>query len=78
LLRPAPRCRLAKIRRLEHYCGGEYEWRRMEAELNALPQFMATIDGQDRFELNQSREGPCGLDAKQAGKMTSVIRGRSP
>ncbi|HKO79359.1 MAG TPA: epoxide hydrolase N-terminal domain-containing protein, partial [Chitinophagaceae bacterium] len=36
---------LAKIQDLVHYWGTTYDWRKAEAKLNALPQFMTTIDG---------------------------------
>jgi pimeloyl-ACP methyl ester carboxylesterase len=38
---------LAKLKPLVEYWGTEYDWRKAEAELNALPQFMTTIDGID-------------------------------
>ncbi len=38
---------LATIRELAHYWATEYDWRRCEAKLNALPQFIAEIDGLD-------------------------------
>lgn len=38
---------LAKLRELVRYWGTDYDWRRAEATLNALPQFMTTIDGVD-------------------------------
>ncbi|GLV61093.1 multidrug MFS transporter [Dictyobacter sp. S3.2.2.5] len=37
--------RLAKIQELVRYWGTNYNWRKVEARLNALPQFMTTIDG---------------------------------
>lgn len=36
---------LAYVRELCEYWGGEYDWRRAEASLNALPQFRTEIDG---------------------------------
>src|SRR5262245_50619650 len=36
---------LATIRELTRYWAAEYDWRRCEAELNALPQFKTEIDG---------------------------------
>jgi pimeloyl-ACP methyl ester carboxylesterase len=39
--------RLATIRELARYWGAEYDLRRFEARLNALPQFMTEIDGLD-------------------------------
>src|SRR5436190_5319810 len=38
---------LARIQELMRYWGTDYDWRRAEAELNALPQFMTNIDGVD-------------------------------
>jgi hypothetical protein len=38
---------LAKIQPLIQYWGTDYDWRRAEAKLNALPQFVTTIDGVD-------------------------------
>ena len=39
--------RLEKIQALVHYWGTSYDWRKIEAQLNALPQFVTTIDGLD-------------------------------
>jgi pimeloyl-ACP methyl ester carboxylesterase len=36
---------LAELRELVKYWGSEYDWRKAEAKLNALPQFTTTIDG---------------------------------
>lgn len=36
---------LANMQGLLRYWGGDYDWRRAEARLNALPQFATTIDG---------------------------------
>ena len=38
---------LAAIQNLARYWMGEYDWRRCEARLNALPQFKTEIDGLD-------------------------------
>ena len=38
---------LAKIQALVQYWGTDYNWRTAEAKLNALPQFVTTIDGLD-------------------------------
>jgi pimeloyl-ACP methyl ester carboxylesterase len=38
---------LAKLQELVRYWGTDYDWRKAEAKLNALPQFMTTIDGVD-------------------------------
>ena len=38
---------LAKLQQLAQYWGSGYDWRKVEAKLNALPQFVTTIDGVD-------------------------------
>ena len=38
---------LATIQALARYWASEYDWRKIEAKLNALPQFMTEIDGLD-------------------------------
>ena len=38
---------LAKFQDLVRYWGTDYDWRKAEAKLNALPQFMTTIDDVD-------------------------------
>jgi len=38
---------LATIQALAHYWGTKYDWRKVEAKLKALPQFMTEIDGLD-------------------------------
>jgi len=38
---------LDKLQTLVHYWGAGYDWRKAEAKLNALPQFITNIDGVD-------------------------------
>ena len=38
---------LATVQELARYWAGEYDWRRCETRLNALPQFLTRIDGVD-------------------------------
>ena len=38
---------LSTIQALAHYWGTDYDWRKIEAKLNSLPQFVTTIDGVD-------------------------------
>src|ERR1700733_64817 len=38
---------LATMQKLAHYWATDYDWRKEEAKLNALPQFFTTIDGVD-------------------------------
>ncbi|MEH1887705.1 epoxide hydrolase family protein [Nostoc sp.] len=37
----------ATIQKLAHYWATDYDWRKVEAKLKALPQFITTIDGLD-------------------------------
>ena len=48
---------LAQLQELVRYWGDGYDWRRVEARLNALPQFVTNIDGVDiHFIHVRSRE----------------------
>jgi pimeloyl-ACP methyl ester carboxylesterase len=38
---------LGNLQELVRYWGSDYDWRKVEARLNALPMFMTTIDGVD-------------------------------
>ena len=38
---------LATLKKLASYWATDYDWRKVEAKLNALPQFITTIDGLD-------------------------------
>jgi len=38
---------LATMQALASYWATEYDWRKLESRLNALPQFVTEIDGQD-------------------------------
>jgi pimeloyl-ACP methyl ester carboxylesterase len=44
---PSQGVQLATVQDLAGYWATEYDWRRCEAKLNALPQFMTEIDGLD-------------------------------
>jgi pimeloyl-ACP methyl ester carboxylesterase len=44
---PSQGAQLAKMQELVRYWGSSYDWRKVEAKLNGLPQFMTTIDGVD-------------------------------
>jgi pimeloyl-ACP methyl ester carboxylesterase len=44
---PSQGVQLATMRQLARYWASEYDWRRCEAKLNALPQYITTIDGLD-------------------------------
>jgi pimeloyl-ACP methyl ester carboxylesterase len=44
---PSQGVQLEKLQQLVRYWGTGYDWRKAEAKLNALPQFMTEIDGVD-------------------------------
>jgi pimeloyl-ACP methyl ester carboxylesterase len=52
---------LAKIKPLIEYWGKGYDWRKAEAKLNALPQFMAEIDGLDIHFIHVRSKHPNAL-----------------
>src|SRR5271163_3310550 len=52
---------LATIRKLANYWEKEYDWRKCEAKLNALPQFMTTIDGLDIHLIHVRSKNPDAL-----------------
>jgi pimeloyl-ACP methyl ester carboxylesterase len=43
---------LATMKDLAHYWATEYDWRRCEAKLNALPQYVTKIDGVDIYFIH--------------------------
>jgi pimeloyl-ACP methyl ester carboxylesterase len=53
--------RLAKIQALVKYWGTGYDWRKAEAKLNALPQFVTTIDGLDIHFIHVRSKNPNAL-----------------
>ena len=52
---------LAKLQELVRYWGTDYDWRKAEAKLNALPQFMTTIDGLDIHFIHVRSRHPNAL-----------------
>jgi pimeloyl-ACP methyl ester carboxylesterase len=52
---------LAKIKELVRYWGSDYDWRKVEARLNALPQFMTEIDGLDIHFIHVRSRHPNAL-----------------
>jgi hypothetical protein len=53
--------RLEKIQELVRYWGTDYDWRKLEAKLNALPQFVTNIDGLDIHFLHVRSRHPNAL-----------------
>ena len=52
---------LAKLQEFVRYWGTDYDWRKVEAKLNALPQFMTTIDGVDIHFIHVRSRHPNAL-----------------
>ncbi|TJW35446.1 MAG: epoxide hydrolase 1, partial [Mesorhizobium sp.] len=52
---------LAKLKPLVEYWGAGYDWRKAEAKLNTLPQFMTTIDGVDIHFIHVRSKHPNAL-----------------
>jgi pimeloyl-ACP methyl ester carboxylesterase len=52
---------LATIQKLAHYWSTDYDWRRCEAQLNALPQFITKIDGVDIHFIHVRSNHPNAL-----------------
>ena len=52
---------LTRIQELVRYWGTDYDWRRVEAKLNALPQFLTEIDGLDIHFLHVRSRHPKAL-----------------
>jgi pimeloyl-ACP methyl ester carboxylesterase len=52
---------LETIQQLARYWATEYDWRRCEARLNALPQFITNIDGQDVHFIHVQSPHPGAL-----------------
>jgi pimeloyl-ACP methyl ester carboxylesterase len=52
---------LAKLQALAGYWGTSYDWRKAEAKLNALPQYITTIDGVDIHFIHVHSKEPNAL-----------------
>lgn len=52
---------LATMRALARYWATDYDWRKAEAKLNALPQFVTTIDGVDIHFIHVRSKNPNAL-----------------
>ncbi len=52
---------LAKLQALVAYWGKDYDWRKVEAKLNALPQFVTRIDGLDIHFIQVKSRHPNAL-----------------
>jgi Epoxide hydrolase N terminus len=52
---------LATMQKLARYWATDYDWRRCEAKLNALPQFITEIDGLDIHFIHIRSKHPSAL-----------------
>jgi pimeloyl-ACP methyl ester carboxylesterase len=52
---------LATMQKLAQYWANDYDWRKCEAKLNALPQFVTTIDGVDIHFIHVRSKQPNAL-----------------
>nr|WP_238265718.1 epoxide hydrolase family protein [Cupriavidus pauculus] len=52
---------LAQVQELVKYWGTKYDWRKAEAQLNALPQFVTKIDGLDIHFIHVKSKNPNAL-----------------
>jgi len=52
---------LATMQQLAHYWATDYDWRKVEARLNALPQFVTNIDGLDIHFIHVRSKNPNAL-----------------
>ena len=60
-------CQLATMQKLARYWATEYDWRKCEAKLNAVPQFMTEIDGLDiHFIHVRSKQRKCAAAHRHA------------
>jgi pimeloyl-ACP methyl ester carboxylesterase len=58
---PSQGVQLATMRALAAYWATDYDWRKVEARLNALPQFVTTIDGVDIHFIHVRSKQPNAL-----------------
>ena len=54
-------CSSRRLQKLARYWGTDYDWRKVEARLNALPQFITNIDGLDIHFIHVRSKNPNAL-----------------
>ena len=59
--RPLAGRKAGQLRPLVQYWGTNYDWRKVEAKLNALPQFVTKIDGLDIHFIHVRSRHPNAL-----------------
>ena len=70
---PSQGVQLATMQELARYWATDYDWRRCEARLNALPQFITEIDGLDIhfIHVRSKHEMRCRSSSRTAGPARS-------
>src|SRR4029077_1276874 len=58
---PSQGVQLATVQKLARYWATDYDWRKCEAKLNALPQFITQIDGVDIHFIHVRSQHPNAL-----------------
>jgi pimeloyl-ACP methyl ester carboxylesterase len=58
---PSRRVHLAALQKLARYWATEYDWRKVEAQLNAYPNYMTEIDGLDFHFIHARSKHPDAL-----------------
>ena len=75
-------CSWRRCRQLASYWATEYDWRKAEARLNALPQFTTEIDGVDihfiHVQVGARERAAADHDARLAGLGHRAARDRRP
>ena len=65
---------LATLQKLARYWETEYDWRKVEARLNALPQFTTEIDGVDIHFIHVRSKHPNALADHRHTRMARLDR----
>jgi Epoxide hydrolase N terminus len=64
---------LGRFQELVLYWGTDYDWRKTEAKLNALPQLMTSIDGLDFHYIHVRSRQPNALPLLIAPRMAGIV-----
>ena len=65
------------IQKLARYWMTDFDWRKAEAKLNALPQFVTEIDGVD-IQFAHIRSPHAGPASSSSSGCTELIRQQAP
>ena len=70
---PSQGVQLTTIQKIARYLETEYDWRKFEAKLNALPQFITTIDDVDIhfIHVRSKQRARCRSSSRMGGPARS-------